>query len=378
MMEKLESYRELFPVTNEMAYLNHAAIAPLSTRSAGAIKEVMSEMLSSGGLSYRKWMDRVDRAREACASLIGAETAEIAFLGNTSDGLGAVASSLGWRKGDKIIVSMPDFPSVIYPWLPLEGRGVETIPVHRRDGRLEPGDVEKAILPGARMLVVSAVDFLTGFACDLEAMGEICRKKGILFCVDAIQQLGALPLNVERTGIHFLSCGSHKWLMGPVGCAFLFVSRRIEDEVRPERIGWKSVKDEEDFFTFQREIKRGASGFEPGSLNILGICGLGAAVELILEVGLEAVENKLMELTGYLFERLREEGLSAVLQPEGGGRSGIVSFRPAADPVELTRLLLKKKIIVSERRGLIRVSPHFYNNTDELERFFQVMRACKG
>ncbi len=363
-------------MTNESAYLNHAAIAPISTRTADAVKNTLVEMLSSGGLSFRKWMDRVDRAREACASLIGAEKAEIAFLGNTSDALGAVANAVGWRAGDKIMVSMPDFPSVVYPWLHLERRGVEIVPVHRREGRLEPKDIEKAISPGARMLVISAVDFLTGFACDLEAMGDICRKKGVLFCVDAIQLLGALPLNVEQAGIHFLACGSHKWLMGPVGCAVLFVSRESEEEVRPDRIGWKSVKDEEDFFTFQREIKRGASGFEPGSLNILGISGLGAAVELILEVGVEAIEKKLMELTGSIVERLREESLGPVLLPEDGGRSGIVSFRPVGDPVELARRLLEEKIVVSERRGLIRVSPHFYNNMDELERLFQVIKAC--
>jgi selenocysteine lyase/cysteine desulfurase len=319
----------------------------------------------------------VDRARNACARLLGAQKDEIAFLANTSDALAAVANAISWRYGDRIMISMPDFPSVIYPWISAKGRGVEIIPVPRRDGRLHVEDFEKALCPGTRIVVVGAVDFLTGYACDLEELGDFCRKRGLFFCVDAIQMLGALPVDVGRAGIHFLACGSHKWLMGPMGCGILYVSRDVRAEVKADRLGWKSVKDEEDFFAMQTDLKTGALGFEPGSLNLPGISGLGAAVELLFEAGIKGVSERIMELTESLIEGIRRAGFKVVSPLGPGERSGIVSFLPATEADHAAKCMFAEKIVVSERKGFIRVSPHFYNNGDDLERFFEAVKKLR-
>ncbi|UCF56466.1 MAG: aminotransferase class V-fold PLP-dependent enzyme, partial [Deltaproteobacteria bacterium] len=200
-------------------------------------------------------MKRIREVRHLFAELIHGDPSEIAFVGNTSEGLSAIAAGLEWKKSDGVLVPKPDFPSNIYPWVNLERQGVRVHFFQRRDGWFGVEEVDKALGPGTRLLSVSSVDFATGFLCDLEALGDFCRRKGLLFCVDAIQSLGLIPIDVKRYGIHFLASGGHKWLLSAMGCGVLFVSRDVDNLVHPERVGWKSVVQEEEFFRLQFDLK---------------------------------------------------------------------------------------------------------------------------
>jgi cysteine desulfurase/selenocysteine lyase len=372
-LKDTEEYRSEFPITERYTFLNHAAVASPPMRAVTAVTAVMEESSRCGIDCYSGWMERIQAVRHLFASLIGAQPEEIAFVGNTSTGLSAVAGGLKWKSGDSVMVPEPDFPANIYPWLNLEKYGVRVIFIKRREGRLTLEDVRNALVPGTRLLSVSSVDFFTGYCCDLEELGSFCREKGLLFCVDGIQSLGVIPVDVGQWGVHFLAAGGHKWLLGPMGCGGLFISKEVNHLVHPERVGWKSVKNEGDFFRIHFDLKEDASRFEPGTMNLLAIYGLGVALELILEVGVERIRERILGLNDLFVEGLLKRNLR-VLTPLGEKeRSGILSFVPSLDPQRLFQHLMEEKVMVSERNGLIRLSPHFYNNDQDVERFFEAM-----
>jgi len=318
-------------------------------------------------------MEGVEATRRQAAKILGAEAHEIAFLTNTSDGLSVVAGGLDWRVGDRVLVVRPDFPSNLYPWMDLEREGVVVDYVRRREGQVQVEDLEKSLRPGTRLLTVSSVDFLSGYRADLAAMGSFCREKGLLFCVDGIQSLGLVPMDVKGCQIHFLSAGGHKWLLGPMGCGLLYVAQEVVDLVHPKGVGWKSVRRENDFFTIRLDFKPDALRFEPGSLNVLGIHGLGAALNLLLEVGVERIFEGVLAINDLFVQGLRQRGLKIVTPLERDSRSGILSFVPKADPEKTFYTLMEENIMVSERKGLIRLSPHFYNSEKDVRRFFETL-----
>jgi selenocysteine lyase/cysteine desulfurase len=269
----------------------------------------------------------------------------------------------------------------------LERKGVKVHFVEKRDGRFGLAEVKKALSPGVRLLSVSSVDFATGFRCDLEALGAFCRKKGLLFCVDAIQSLGAIPIDVKKCGIHFLACGGHKWLMSTMGCGAFFISKEVDNLVHPERVGWKSVVEEEEFFRLQFDLKPDALRFEPGTMNVGGIYALGAAIELIMEVGVEKICEQVLAINDLLLQGLKERKVQVISPGVAMERSGILSFIPSADPKSLHKFLTNEMIRISLRDHLIRLSlrdhlirlsPHFYNNKEDVARFFQALDKFKG
>jgi cysteine desulfurase/selenocysteine lyase len=369
----LSAYRAAFPITESYVFLNHAAVAPLSQRVSKAICSLAEEMCRCGIDCYPRWMEGVEATRRQAAKILGAGAHEIAFLTNTSDGLSVVAGGLDWRAGDRVLVVRPDFPSNIYPWMDLEREGVAVDYVRRRQGQVQVEDLEKSLRPGTRLLTVSSVDFLSGYRADLAAMGSFCREKGLLFCVDGIQSLGLVPMDVKGCQIHFLSAGGHKWLLGPMGCGILYVAQEVVDLVHPKGVGWKSVRRENDFFTIRLDFKPDALRFEPGSLNVLGIHGLGAALNLLLEVGVERIFEGVLAINDLFVQGLRQRGLKIVTPLERDSRSGILSFVPKADPEKTFYTLMEERIMVSERKGFIRLSPHFYNSEADARRFFETL-----
>jgi selenocysteine lyase/cysteine desulfurase len=369
----MEKHRRQFPITREFTFLNHAAVSPISSRVVKAMASYAKEASRGAITCYGRWVRRVKEVRSLVARLVGAEAEEIAFVGNTSDGLSLVAEGLQWKPGDKVMVSHPDFPTNIYPWMNLRRLGVEPIFIPRINGSLKVKDVKNALQPGAKMLTVSSVDFRTGFRADLEGLGQLCREKGIFFCVDAIQSLGIIPVDVKACGIHFLAAGGQKWLLGPMGCGGLFVHKDLIGGVHPNRVGWKSVKDEENFFDIDFNLKNDAQRFESGTLNLPGIFGLGAAIEFLFEVGIEKIHKRVLALNDILADGLCERGLKIVSPLDFEKRSGIISFIPDTSPQRVVQSLFDQKVLVSERKGLIRVSPHFYNNGADIQRFFEAL-----
>jgi selenocysteine lyase/cysteine desulfurase len=353
--------------------MNHAAISPLSMRVVNTAESLYQEFSHYGSDYYPRWAKRIEEVRRLFAALVHADAEEIAFVGNTSEGLSAVAAGLDWKEGDGVLIAKPDFPTNIYPWMNLERKGVRVYHFERDGGRFSIEEVDKALRPRTRLLSVSSVDFATGFLCDLEALGEFCRRKGLLFCVDAIQSLGLIPMDVKKYGIHFLASGGHKWLLSSMGCGGLFVSREVDNLVHPVQVGWKSVVQEEEFFQIQFDLKPDALRFEPGTMNVAGIYALGAAIELLMEVDIEKACDQVMALNDLLYEGLKERKVQIVTPMGANERSGILSFIPSTDSKSLYDFLTKEMIRVSVRNQMIRLSPHFYNNKEDINRFFQAL-----
>jgi len=372
-LRDFEKYRSEFPITEKYVYLNHAAVSPPPIRVGKAVEALFEEYIRCGIECYPEWMKRISEVRLSFAALIHARPDEIAFVGNTSEGLGAIAAGIKWKKGDVALVPTPEFPANVYPWMNLERHGVRVDFIQRKDGRFGVKDVEKALSPGARLLSVSSVDFLTGFHCDLKALGDFCNKKGLLFCVDAIQSLGVVPMDVKKYGIHFLCSGSHKWLLSAMGCGGLFISRDVDNIIHPDRVGWKSVVREEDFFRLNFDLKPDALRFEPGAMNIAGIYSLGASIDLLMEVGIEKIHQHVIALNDLFIMGLKERHTRVISPMDEAGRSGILSFVPSSDPGTLSKFLTEKKVMVSLRDNVIRLSPHFYNNRMDVNHFFKVL-----
>jgi selenocysteine lyase/cysteine desulfurase len=372
-LQDFDAYRKEFPVTDKYTFMNHAAVAPTPGCVVEAMGELFRELSQEGITRFPNWMRRIEEVRGLFAGLINSNPGEIAFVGNTSEGLGAVASGLDWRPGESVLVPEPEFPANVYPWMNLQKKGVQVRFIKRADGRFGVREVEKALRPGTRLLSVSSVCFATGFLCDLEALGEFCREKGLLFCVDAIQSLGVVPMDVRKYNIHFMAAGGHKWLLGTMGCGMLFVSQKANDLLHPEITGWKSVVDEEDFFRRHFDLKTDALRFEPGTMNLAGIYGMGAAVDLLVKAGIEEIHEKVLAMNDQIFQGLKERDLKVVTPMDQGERSGIISFLPSVDPGNLWKHLTREGIMVSQRDGMIRLSPHFYNNGADVERFFEAL-----
>ncbi|MCX8071344.1 MAG: aminotransferase class V-fold PLP-dependent enzyme [Candidatus Binatia bacterium] len=348
----------------------------MSLRVRQAVEAFLEQALRADGPANQWWELRSEAARAACAKLVGAQTDEIAFVKNTSEGLSLVASGFPWQAGDNVIAVDQEYPSNIYPWFALRARGVETRLVARRNGLVSPDDVVAVADRRTRLLSVSFVDWLTGARNDLAALGQLCRERGWLFCVDGIQGVGAVPLQVESLGIDCLAVGGHKWLLAPEGCGFLYVSRRVIDRLDSVLHGWKSVYDENKFLPYHFEPRRDALKFEPGSPPHMGIHALGSAVELLLEVGREEVWRRIRAVTDRLVDGLHPLG-AEILSPLGEHqRSGIIVFRlPGRSSEGLTQRLDKRGFIVRVRNGGIRVAPHFYNTTNDIDRFLEALQV---
>jgi cysteine desulfurase/selenocysteine lyase len=360
------------PVTENWAYFDHAAVAPLSVRAVRALREWGDDMLANGLIHERRWLTRVEEVRRLAARLINADPLDVAFIKNTSEGVGIVAEGLPWQPGDNVVIAQEEYPANQYPWLNLRDRGVGVRAVPSRpDGRLWIDDVAAALDARTRLLSLSWVEFASGFRNDLDALGELCRSKQIAFFVDAIQGLGVFPLDVRQTPIDFLAADGHKWLLAPEGAGILWVRREWIDRLRALDIGWNSVVGSRDFTTIDFRLKPHAGRYESGSLNVAGITALGGSLELLLEVGLDQVAARVLELTDYLCRRVAEQAAPTVYSSRRpGDRSGIVSLA-YADPNEVAarvRLCRGNGIVVNRRAGRLRVSPHCYNSIEEIDR----------
>lgn len=369
--------RALFPALDEQLFLNHAGIAPCSTRVVTAMRAIVTEQATLGSAGYRLWRERVAAVRRQAAEFIGAEAGELAFVPNTSTGLSLVAEALPWQAGDAVLVPTPDFPANIYPWRHLARRGVRVIDIPRRGGRIDVEDLARALVPNARVMALSSVDFVTGFAADLPAIGAFCRTHGVRLVVDAIQSLGLLPLDVKRCGIDALACGAHKWLCGPQGIALLYIDNELQRQLVPPLAGWKSVTDEENF-TQHFELRGDAAVFEPGTLNLAGVAGLGAALELLVEVGPQRVRSHVATLVDALSNGLAQRGWQVAGPWPNAARAGIVAFGGQADMVKLFGDLTASGVTVALRDGRIRLSPHFANHAGDIARFFAVLDSYGG
>ena len=362
--------REQFPVTQRYAYLNHASVGALSQAVVGAMTRYLAERGNGGGEVLVGWDADIERIRQTCARFIGGHRDEIVFTGSISHGLNIVACGLDWKEGDNLICAETEFTANIYPWTNLRRRGVEVRFIPARQNRILVGDVAAAIDGRTRLVAISFVEFRTGYRNNLDALAALCHERGAYLCVDGIQGLGALRFSVAQTPVDFLAAHAAKWMIGPIGAGFLYVRRELLPVLNPVAAGWRGVVDRDDYFKYDSPLRQSGERFEPGSPNFVGLQGMEAAIELLLSVGMAEIEARILILTDYLIAELQARGctIGTPIQHRHE-RSGIVSFRhPAVDSAELCEHLHAADVLVSVRGDLIRVSPHFFNTGDDLDR----------
>jgi cysteine desulfurase / selenocysteine lyase len=367
-----------FPVARESVFLAHAGVCPLPRRVAEAIRSY-AEGCARGdqeailpGLNLRQ-------TRERAARLLGAQPNEIAFVGPTSLALSFVAEGLRYRKGDNVLIYFDDYPSNVYPWMALGDKGVEVRLLNARElGRIRLIDVIGQVDEQTRLVALASCHFIAGYRVDLNAIGAALRKRGILFCIDGIQTVGAFPTPLEN--VDFLAADAHKWMLGPCAAGVLYVRAAVQELLRPVALGWNNVRCPNFVAQEEMTMRSGAKKYEAGTHNLLGLTGLDASMELLLEIGLERISRELLRKRAWLVEALTAKGY-IVLQAgvSNDSASAIVSFfRPDLDLAALHQRLGQERILTSlrvDRSGqqYIRLSPHFYNTDAELQRLLEML-----
>ncbi|MGH7909437.1 MAG: aminotransferase class V-fold PLP-dependent enzyme [Thermodesulfobacteriota bacterium] len=369
----LEDYRKEFPITRSYVYLDHAGVAPVSLRVKRAVEKFLSEAAESGMFNYKQWMDRVEEVRKKCAAFLGSGPEDIAFVKNTSHGISMVAEGLDWKEGDNLLICENDFPSNIYPWLNLKRKGIEIRVVPSQNGRILIEDIEGLIDSRTKLLTVSSVNFSSGFKIDLEVVGRLCKRRGILFFVDAIQSLGVIPMDVHEFEIDFLAADGHKWLLSPEGTGIFYCRKELASRINPPLIGWKSIINESDYDHIDFRLKINALRFEEGSLNVMGTYALGAAIELLIEVGIDRIQARVIELGDLIIREAEKRDFQVRTPKNKKERGGIISIIGNLDPINVKDKLKEEGILVNVRGGAIRISPHFYNAEYEVLRLFDTI-----
>jgi len=373
-----ELRRREFPVVEKLAYLAHAGLCPLPRRVAAA---------SAAYAEACAWTDQeqaipagtVHRIRRLAAGLIGGQPDEVSLVGPTSLALSQVAAGLQVKKGQNVLVYHDCYPSNVYPWMALAERGVEVRFMNVRElGRVRVVDVQGQIDEDTRLVAIASAHYLTGFRVNIDAIGRMLRSRGVLFCLDAIQTLGAFPTSVAHVDI--LAADSHKWLLGPCAAGILYVRKEVRPYIQPVVHGWHNVKCPDFLTQDEPEFQEGARRYEAGTHNFLGLLGLEAALGLITEVGVEAIAAELLRKRAWLVPQIAAKGYEVIrgdVQPENAG--AITSFfRAGEDMAVLHRKLSEAGVVTSLRKlpdgqWVIRLSPHFYNTDGELGRFLELI-----
>jgi selenocysteine lyase/cysteine desulfurase len=294
---------------------------------------------------------------------------------NTTQGILIAANGIDWQAGDNVVTTAVEFPANVYPWWSLKERyGVETRMVPERDGCIYIENIASAIDTRTRALTISHVEFASGFRNDIQALGELCREHEIWFIVDAIQSLGAIEVDVKSCNVDILAADGHKWLLAPEGAAIFYCADERREQLINTNIGWASVINPRDFLDYDLTQKPDATRFEEGSYNSVGVYGLKASIDLLLDIGIPAIETRILELTAGLIVGLEAKGYRVITPKEDSERAGIVIFESEQyTPAEIYEMLYAENIITAERGSGVRVSPHFYNTASEVERLLEVL-----
>ena len=342
----LDKYRQEFPVVKNCTYLNHAACGTLPSRARKAVQAYISDFNEFAASNYSNWTTTIEATRSMAARLINAKPEEVAFVKNTTEGLCFAANGIKWEVGDNIILNDLEFPSNLYPWMNLSQQGVETRVVKSVNGRISIDAINSMIDCRTRAISISHVEYGNGFRNDLATLGSLCRENNICFVVDAIQSLGQIPVDVEKMGIDILTADGHKWLLSAEGTGIFYCAPHMMEKLRLYEVGWNSVTDAGNYDSCDPTPASTARRFECGSYNTIGIYAMGASLELLLEVGIEAIQSRLQTLTNLLVAELSNSGYQ-ILSPRGESEwSGIVTFGSNIyDTEDLHQKLRQKQII---------------------------------
>lgn len=364
-----------FPVTQKYVYMNHAGVAPLSKRVQKAMVDFVEDATVNGAVNVDEWVDTIEECRDSAAELLNANSTEIAFMKNTTQGILIAANGIDWNEGDNVVTTSVEFPANVYPWWSLNERyGVETRMVPEKDGIIHLQDLIDNIDDRTRVLTISHVEFASGFRNDITAIGEICCERDIWFVVDAIQSLGAIEVDVKKNKIDILAADGHKWMLAPEGAAVFYCSDSKRERLINTNLGWAGVINPRDFLDYDITQKPDATRFEEGSYNTTGIYGLNAALKLLKTVNIQYIEDRVLTLTDLLITGLDKKGYIVNTPKIKSDRAGIVIFESNIyTPTQLFNLLQDNNIITAERGSGIRISPHFYNTESEIEQLLNIL-----
>ena len=371
----VEQIRASFPVFERYTYLNHSSTAPLSVHVQRAVAE-SAALQADGSEGSARLKERIDPLKAKIARLINASPEEIALTRNTTEGLNIVASGLLWNEGENVVTDDMEFPANVYPWLNQESRyGVRTRLVPARRGKVLVDDLMAACDARTRLITVSFVQFSNGYRVDLERLGAACRERGISLCVDAIQGLGPVDLDVRRCHIDFLAAGAHKWMLGPMGIGFLYIRRDLQAHLWPAYVSHFGVfQSPESMTRYELTFRHTAEKFEGGLPNYAGIFGFDAGLSLLYDVGLNAIRDRVMMLTDHLCEHVSRRGCRVLSHRGADERSGTVAFVSEREPAKDTAARLADAgVVVSLREGAVRVAPHFYNTVEDIDRLLAAL-----
>jgi len=367
----------LFPITRESIFLAHAGVTALPQAVADAMIGY-TRQCTLQQQEFSQVLHDIQRARQACAQLLGANAGEIALLGPTSLGLSLFANGLDWQPGDEILCYQDDYPANVYPWMSLKGLGVRVrYLTPDKLGEITPELVAASLTPATRLVALASANFLTGYRIDHATIGRLLHEREILFSLDAIQTLGAFPTTVEH--VDFLSADAHKWLLGPMAAGIVYVKREHFQKLRPTLLGAWNVLSPRYITQPTLEFVDSAQRYEPGVLNTAGIYGMLASIELLNSVGLDAVGERILALREQISQGVLGLGFEVISPLEGPARTGIVTFHhPRLPAKKIFDQLTENNIVASHRydragNEYLRLSPHFYNTEAEMDRVLEVL-----
>ena len=351
-----------FPLHEHICYLNHAAVSPWPKRTQMAVTKFAEENTLYGATYYLEWLKTEESLRKRLANLIGAPcSSAIALSKSTSEALSIIAYGLEWSEGDEIVISNQEFPSNRIVWESLATKGVQLKIADISDGDAVEA-ISAQITSKTKLVSISSVQYASGLKVDINRLGKLCKEQNVLFCIDAIQSLGAIPFDINHNHADFVVADGHKWMMGPEGLALLYVKPEIRDRMSINQYGWHMVKHRGDYTRSTWEIAPDATRFECGSPNMLGIHALNASLSIIEEFGIEKISNALIDNINYLIKGIKTiSGATILSSTEPSQLAGIVTFKIEGITSEtLYEKLMKEKVICACRGGGVRFSPHFY------------------
>ena len=366
-----------FPLKSDLIYLNHAAVAPWPQRTCDAVKQFAEENMSCGSMNYLTWLEVESQLRQQLQQLINAPSShDIALVKNTSEALSMVAYGLNWQDKDNVVISDEEFPSNRIVWESLQPQGVEVKKASLKTPNQSP---EESLINlcdrNTRVLSISSIQYASGLRLDLNVLGKFCRDNGILFCVDAIQSVGAVQFDVQQTHMDFAMADGHKWMLGPEGLAFFYSSAEAREKLKLTQYGWHMVEHMGEFDRSEWSIARDSRRFECGSPNMVGIHALSASVSLLLDVGMDKVEAAIAQRTAKIIDFVQESQYTNLLSdPEPSRGGGIVTFTHNTQSAEsLYKCLTDHHVACAMRGGGIRFSPHFYTPMEKIEVALQLI-----
>jgi len=378
-MKTIQELREYFPyLETGKKYFNHAAISPLPT----PVKEKLDAYLKIRSEAeiepYFLTLDQAIGAKEKLAKMLGVKNKCIAWASNVSDSLNILAQGIRWKHGDEVILNNIEFPSNIYPFLNLKSEGVNILFAKDENGKVDLPQIEKLITNKTKLISISMVQFLTGYRADLKELGDLCKRKNIIFCVDGIQGAGIVNIDLGECNIDFFAGGSHKWLMGLQGLGYFYISEKLLSFIEHKSIGWTSVKNPWNLLDYKLDLIENAESFQNGTLPRIAIIALNASLSFFEEIGLNRIEERIINNAIYLKNLLTENGFQPLLKDVGKNNlAGIISFSHSKS-VEIVKKLEKKNIVCSVREGVIRVSPHFYNSREDLDLLVEELKKIEA